>query len=175
MKRLGLSIALAMALVSTAQAQDYPNRAINIIVPFAAGGPTDTVGRLLGQAMGKTLGQTMVVENIGGAGGTLGAAKAAAAKNDGYVIFLHHIGHSTAATLYRKLPYDTLNDFEPIGQVVDVPMTLVSKPDFAPKDFEALVAHAKEQKTKVTYGNAGIGSASHLCGMLFMSAIQTEL
>src|SRR5262249_53095031 len=95
--------------------------------------------------------------------------------NDGYVIFLHHIGHSTAATLYRKLPYDTLNDFEPIGQVVDVPMTMVSKLDFPPADFKALVAYAQEHKAKVTYGNAGIGSASHLCGMLFMSAIKTEI
>jgi tripartite-type tricarboxylate transporter receptor subunit TctC len=176
MKRFGLSIAVALALTGAAAAQDnYPSRSINMIVPFAAGGPTDTVARLLGQAMGKTLGQTVVVENIGGAGGTLGAAKAAAAKNDGYVIFLHHIGHATSATLYRKLPYDTLADFEPIGQVLDVPQTMVAKLGFPATDFKSLVAYAKEQKTKVTYGNAGIGSASHLCGMLFMSAIQTEL
>jgi len=92
---------VAGALATPGAAQDYPTRAINIIVPFAAGGPTDTVARILGQAMGKTLGQTMVVENIGGAGGTLGAAKAAAARNDGYTIFLHHIGHATSATLAR--------------------------------------------------------------------------
>src|SRR5882757_2947047 len=91
---------VAGALATPGAAQDYPTRAINIIVPFAAGGPTDTVARILGQAMGKTLGQTMVVENVGGAGGTLGAAKAAAARNDGYTIFLHHIGHATSATLY---------------------------------------------------------------------------
>src|SRR5262249_11863481 len=148
---------------------------INMIVPFAAGGPTDTVARLLGQAMTKTLGQTIVVENIGGAGGTPGAAKAGGAKNDGDGIFLHPIGPATSATLYRKLPYDTLADYEYIGQVLDVPQTMVSKLGFPAADFKALVAYAKAEKTKVTYGNAGIGSASHLCGMLFMSAIQTEL
>ncbi len=140
MKRLGIGIIVALACAGAARAQDYPTRAINIIVPFAAGGPTDTVARILGQTMGKTLGQTMVVENVGGAGGTVGAAKAAAARNDGYTIFLHHIGHATSATLYRKLPYDTVNDFEPIGQVLDVPQAMVSKLDFPATDFKALVA-----------------------------------
>src|SRR5258706_2134419 len=146
MKRTALGIVMAFALTGAAAAQDYPTRAINIIVPFAAGGPTDTVARILGQAMGKTLGQTMVVENVGGAGGTLGAAKAAAARNDGYTIFLHHIGHATSATLYRKLPYDTINDFEMIGQVLDVPQAMVSKLDFPAADLKALVAYAQEHK-----------------------------
>lgn len=168
-----------VALVATATgpvaAQTYPTKSITMIVPFAAGGPTDTVARLIGQSMGKTLGQTIVVENVGGAGGTLGAARAAKAAPDGYTVFLHHIGHSTAPTLYRKLPYDAVEDFAPIGLVTDVPMTLVAKGDLPPGDLKSLIEYIKKNKDKVSYANAGIGAASHLCGMLFMSAIDTEL
>jgi tripartite-type tricarboxylate transporter receptor subunit TctC len=169
------SVALLAAAPLSAQAQNYPTKNITMIVPFAAGGPTDTVARLLGQSMGKTLGQTIVVENVGGAGGTLGAARAAKAAPDGYTIFLHHIGHATSATLYRKLPYDTVGDFAPIGLVTDVPMTLVAKAGTPANTLAELVDYLKKNKDKVSYANAGVGAASHLCGMLFMSAIQTEL
>jgi tripartite-type tricarboxylate transporter receptor subunit TctC len=158
-----------------AAAQTYPTKSITMIVPFAAGGPTDTVARLLGQSMGKTLGQTVIVENVGGAGGTLGAARAAKAAPDGYTVFLHHIGHATSATLYRKLPYDTVGDFAPVGLVTDVPMTLVAKAGFPPNTLAELVEYVKQNKDKLTYANAGVGAASHLCGMLFMSAIDTEM
>lgn len=172
--RAGAALALAgMALA--AAAQDYPTKPISVIVPFAAGGPTDTVARLIAQSMSQTLKQTVLVENYGGAGGTIGADRVAKAKPDGYTLLLHHIGHTTAPALYRKLPYDTINDFEPIGLITDVPMTIVSKKDFAPKDMKELIAYVKTNKDKVTYANAGVGSASHLCGMLFMSAIQTEV
>ncbi len=171
--RLFLFTALLGA--SLAQAQEYPNKVITMIVPFAAGGPTDTVARLIGQAMGNDLKQQILVENVGGAGGTLGAGKAARSAPDGYTIFLHHIGQSTAPSLYRKLSYDAINDFEPIGLVTDVPMTLVARKDFPPKDLKELIAYVKANKDKVTYANAGLGAASHLCGMLFMSAIETEL
>jgi tripartite-type tricarboxylate transporter receptor subunit TctC len=166
--------ALAIAAVPAA-AQNYPAKSVTMIVPFAAGGPTDTVARLIGQSMGKTMGQTIIVENVGGAGGTLGAARAAKASPDGYTVFLHHIGHATAATLYRKLPYDTVGDFSPIGLVTDVPMTLVAKGGFQPNTLGELIAYVKQNKDKVSYANAGVGAASHLCGMLFMSAIDTEL
>ena len=126
-KSLGTIACVALLGVAGAEAQQYSEKPITIIVPFAAGGPTDTVARLLGQAMGKTLGQTIIVENVGGAGGTMGAARVAKAPPDGYTIFLHHIGHATAPALYRKLPYDTVDDFEPIGLVTDVPMTLVAE------------------------------------------------
>jgi tripartite-type tricarboxylate transporter receptor subunit TctC len=176
MKRSLLGAALALVLgIGPAAAQDYPSRAISMIVPFAAGGPTDTVARLIGQVMSKSLGQQIVVENFGGAGGTIGAARAAQAKPDGYTVFLHHIGHATSATLYRKLPYKTIEDFAPIGLVTDVPMTMIAKKDFPPKDFKELIDYVKKNKDKVSLGNAGVGAASHLCGMLFMSAIQTEL
>jgi tripartite-type tricarboxylate transporter receptor subunit TctC len=172
--RGGATLALAgMALCAIAQ--DFPTKPISVVVPFAAGGPTDTVARLIAQSMSQTLKQTVIVENYGGAGGTIGADRVAKAKGDGYTLLLHHIGHTTAPALYRKLPYDTINDFEPIGLITDVPMTIVSKKDFAPKDMKELIAYVKTNKDKVTYANAGVGSASHLCGMLFMSAIQTEV
>ena len=173
MKRL-LTAALA-TLAATAAFAEYPDKPITVVVPFAAGGPTDKVARDLGVVLGQHLKQTVIIENVGGAGGTLGAAKVAKASPDGYTLLLHHIGHTTAPSLYRKLPYDALNDFEPIGLVTDVPMTIISKKDFPPKDMKELVTYVKANKDKVTYANAGVGSASHLCGMLFMSAIQTEL
>lgn len=172
--RLVLGFVLATSLSAHA-ADPYPSKPITLVVPFAAGGPTDTVARLLGQAMGDYLKQQVVVENVGGAGGTLGAGRVARADPDGYTILLHHIGHSTAPALYRKLPYNAMNDFEPIGLVTDVPMTLVARKDFPAKDFKELLAYVKANKEKVTYANAGLGSASHLCGMLFMSAIQTDM
>ena len=161
--------------LSGAQAQDFPTKSITMIVPFAAGGPTDTVARLIGQSMSKTLGQQIVVENVGGAGGTLGAARAAKANADGHTLFLHHIGQATSATLYRKLPYDTIGDFEPIGLVTEVPMTLVARKDYPPANMKDLITYVKQNKEKVNLGNAGIGAASHLCGMLFQSAIETPL
>ena len=165
-------LALAGAAV---HAQEYPNRVITIIVPFAAGGPTDTVARMIGQSMGTKLKQQIIIDNAAGAGGTIAAAKAARANPDGYTLFLHHIGQSTAPSLYRKLSYNVFDSFEPIGLVTDVPMTLVARKDFPAKDFKELLAYLKANKTKVSLANAGIGSASHLCGMLFMSAIDTEL
>ena len=167
--------ALALACGTPAQAAEYPSKPITIIVPFAAGGPTDTVARLLGQAMGADLKQTMIVENVGGAGGTVGAGRVARADPDGYTLFLHHIGHSTAPALYRKLPYNAVDDFAPIGLVTDVPMTLVARGNFPPEGPEGAVAYVKQNKDKVTYANAGLGAASHLCGMLFMTAIDTDL
>jgi tripartite-type tricarboxylate transporter receptor subunit TctC len=166
---------LALFGSAMAQAQNYPVKTITMIVPFAAGGPTDTVARLVAQSMGTKLKQQILIENAVGAGGTIGASRAAKAAPDGYTLFLHHIGQSTAPALYRKLSYNAIDSFEPIGLVTDVPMTLVARKDFPAKDFKEMLAYVKANKTKVTYANAGVGSASHLCGMLFMSAIGTEL
>jgi tripartite-type tricarboxylate transporter receptor subunit TctC len=166
---------LAVFGSAMAHAQTYPTKTITMVVPFAAGGPTDTVARLVAQSMGTKLKQQIIVENVGGAGGTIGAARVAKAAPDGYTIFLHHIGHSTAPALYRKLTYNAIDAFEPIGLVTDVPMTVVARKDFPAKDFKELLAYVKANKDKVTYANAGVGSASHLCGMLFMTAIGTDL
>jgi tripartite-type tricarboxylate transporter receptor subunit TctC len=178
MKNLFTAVAAAAVFAlsaSAAGAQGYPERNITMVVPFSAGGPTDTVTRLVAEAMSKDLGQQVIVENVGGAGGTLGAARVAKADPDGYTLLLHHIGMATSATLYRKLPYDTLGAFEYVGLVTDVPMTIVAKKDFEPKDLKGLIDYVKANADKVTLANAGIGAASHLCGMMFMNAIKTQL
>jgi len=173
---LGLGAAFAVTLSSAAAfAEGYPERTITMVVPFAAGGPTDTVARLVAESMSKDLGQQIIVENVGGAGGTLGAGRVAAAPADGYTVLLHHIGMATSATLYRKLAYDTLNAFDYVGLVTDVPMTIVARKDLEPADLKGLVDYMKANKDTVTVANAGIGAASHLCGMLLMSAIDTPI
>ncbi|MFL6720051.1 MAG: tripartite tricarboxylate transporter substrate binding protein BugD [Burkholderiaceae bacterium] len=169
-----LALALIGASVS-AYAQEYPTRPITMVVPFAAGGPTDTVGRMIAQSMSTRLKQQVIIENTAGAGGTIAAAKVARAAPDGYTLFLHHIGQSTAPSLYRKLPYNVFDSFEPIGLVTDVPMTLIARRDFPAKDFKEALAYIKANKDKISLANAGVGSASHLCGMLFMNAIDTDL
>jgi tripartite-type tricarboxylate transporter receptor subunit TctC len=177
MKITMMRAAACLALFGSAfaHAQTYPTKTITMIVPFAAGGPTDTVARLVAQSMGNKLKQQIIIENVGGAGGTIGAARVAKAAPDGYTLFMHHIGHSTAPALYRKLSYNAQADFEPIGLVTDVPMTIVARKDFPARDFKEFLAYVKANKDKVTYANAGVGSASHLCGMLFMTAIGTDL
>lgn len=170
-----LVVASAVLSISASHADEFPSKPITMVVPFAAGGPTDTVARLVAQAMSVNLKQTVLVENVGGAGGTVGAGRVARASADGYTVLLHHIGHSTAPSLYRKLAYSPTDDFEAIGLVTDVPMTFVARKDFPAKNMQDLIAYVKANKDKVTYANAGIGSASHLCGMLFMTAIQTDL
>ncbi|WP_420853716.1 tripartite tricarboxylate transporter substrate-binding protein [Shinella kummerowiae] len=171
----GISAAFAVSLLATsALAQTYPERTITMVVPFSAGGPTDTVTRLVAESMSKDLGQQIVVENVGGAGGTLGAGRVASADADGYTLLLHHIGMATSATLYRKLAYDTLNAFEYVGLVTDVPMAIVARKDLEPTDLKGLIEYMKANKDTVTVANAGIGAASHLCGMMLMSALQTQ-
>ena len=155
-------------------AQSYPTKPVTMIIPFAAGGPTDTLGRNLGVAWGKLLKQTVIVENVGGAGGNIGVTRVARAAPDGYNILLHHIGMSTSPALYRKLDYDPLADFEYIGLVADVPMTLIARGNFPAKDFKEFLPYIKANKDKLSLANAGLGAASHLCGLLFMSAIQTD-
>ena len=173
--RFACAAGAAFLLALPAAAQDYPQRSITMIVPYAAGGPTDTVARVLAQAMSKPIGQTVVVENRPSAGGVLGPELVKNAKPDGHTILIHHIGMATTPTLYRQLRYNPLTDFEYIGLVNDVPMTIIGKPGFAPNNLKELIAYIKSNKDKVTYANAGIGAASHLCGLLFMSAIQTDV
>jgi tripartite-type tricarboxylate transporter receptor subunit TctC len=171
-----LAAATALALMAGAvSAQQYPNKNISMLVPYAAGGPTDTVARVTAQAMGKPLGQTIIVENRPSAGGILAPEQVKNAKPDGYTILIHHIGMATTPALYRNLRFKPLEDFEPIGLINDVPMTIIAKPKFPANDFKEFLAYIKNTKDKVSYANAGIGAASHLCGMLFMSAIETDL
>jgi tripartite-type tricarboxylate transporter receptor subunit TctC len=169
------AVALVSACASAAWAQAYPTKPVTMIVPFTAGGPTDTVARSLAQGMSKPLGQTVIVENTGGAGGTIGATRVKNAAPDGYTVLLHHIGMSTAPALYRKLAYNPLTDFEMVGMVVDTPMTLIARSDFPAKDLNEFIAYVKANKTKMNLANAGLGSASHLCGLLFQSTIQADV
>jgi tripartite-type tricarboxylate transporter receptor subunit TctC len=165
----------ALAALSGSAAAQYPAKPITIVVPFSAGGPTDTVARVMAQAMAKPMGQTLLVENKVGAGGTIGVHSVAKASPDGYTTLIYHIGMATAPALYRNLPFKPTEDLEPVGLVNDVPMTIVAKKDFPAKDLKEMIDYIKKNKTKVNYANAGLGAASHLCGMLFMSAIQTDL
>jgi tripartite-type tricarboxylate transporter receptor subunit TctC len=153
----------------------YPDRPITIVVPFDAGGPTDTVTRLIAEPMSKTLGQQIVVQNVAGAGGTLGAGQVATAAADGYTVLMHHIGMSTAPSLYADLPYDPLVDFKTIGLVTEVPMTIIGRKSFEPTDMQGLVAYVKANKDTVGLAHAGPGAASQLCGLLFMEAIDTKV
>ncbi|MBR0844264.1 transposase [Bradyrhizobium liaoningense] len=174
MRFIAIISALLLPL-GAAVAQDYPVRPITMLVPFAAGGPTDTIARLTAAGMAKSLGQQVIVENATGAGGTIGTTRAARAQPDGYTLLIHHVGISTAATLYRNLSYDTKTAFAPIGLVTNAPMTIIARPDFPANTLTELVAYAQQQGDKLTYANAGLGAASHLCGMLFMTAIQKQL
>ena len=173
---LACAAAATLGFNTQALSQDaFPSKPISLIVPFAAGGPTDAVARMIAIPMGKSLGQTVLVENAVGAGGTIGAAKVARAAPNGYTIFLHHMGMSTAPALYKKLSFDPLKDFEYIGQVVDVPMTLLARKDFPPTNFAELQTYLKANGAKVSLANAGLGAVSHLCGLLFMSQMEVDL
>ena len=169
-------MALAATMPQTAAAQaPYPNRSIALVVPAAAGGPTDTMSRLIGEAMGRTLGQSLIIENIVGAGGTVGVARLAKAPPDGYTIAIRHVGHATAHALYDNLKYDAVDDFDHIGRIADVPMTLVARKDLAARDVNELFDWIRSQKGKVTYGHAGFGSASHLCMLVLISELKIEM
>lgn len=170
-----IATALAAASIASAAAQTYPTRAITLIVPAAAGGPTDAVSRLIAEAMGRTLGQQVVVENLGGAGGTIGMARLARSAPDGYTVGVWHIAQATAPSLYSNLQYSVINDFDSIGRIADVPMTVVGKAALQPKNINELTAWMKEKKATATYAHAGIGSASHLCALMLMSAINTQM
>jgi tripartite-type tricarboxylate transporter receptor subunit TctC len=171
---------LTMGVVATAlsggvQAAFPQDKPVTMVVPFAAGGPTDKVARELALAMGKTLKQQVIVDNSPGAGGTIAAKKVLNAPKDGYTVLIHHIGMSTAPALYKNLGFDPNTDYEHLGQVADVPMVLVANKDLPAKNYTELLAYIKANSSKVAYANAGIGSASHLCGLLFMSTIQQDM
>jgi tripartite-type tricarboxylate transporter receptor subunit TctC len=166
---------VALATAAGAFAQEYPAKPVTMIMPYSAGGPGDTLTRLIAQSMTKTLKQQVLVENVAGAGGTIGSGRVANANPDGYTLLMIHVSHATNPALYPKLRYDPIKDFEPVGLVADLPMVFVAKKDFPPNDFKSMVEYVKANKDKVNYGHAGIGSASHLCGLMFFSTIRTNV
>ena len=174
----GIAAALTTGafLSTSALAQkDWPTKSIQLVVPFAAGGPTDSIARLIAVPMGQALGQTVVVENVPGAGGTIASTKVARAAPDGYTLYIHHMGMATAQALYDKLPYDPMTSFEYIGQVADVPMVLLGKKDLPANNFKELEAYIRANGSKVTMANAGPGAVSQLCGLLFQSRLGVKL
>ena len=173
--RLTFCVSSLLLLIGSAAAQEYPTKQISLAVPFAAGGPTDTLARNLAVAMTQQIKQQVVVENVAGAGGTIAANRIAKGKPDGYSLLIAHIGMATAPALYRKLPYNPLTDYEYIGQVADVPMTVIAKTGLPPDNLAELIAYVKKNKEKLNLGNAGLGAASHLCGLLFMSRIEADI
>ena len=176
MKRLFILAAAAVAAFS-AGAQTFPGgKPITFVVPFAAGGPTDRVARDLAEAMRKSMGggANFVVENVNGAGGTIGANKVAKASPDGHTLLLHHIGMASAPGLYRKLQYKPLEDFEYVGMINEVPMTLIGKPQLAANTYRDLENYIRANAGKLNIAHAGLGSASHLCGMMWQAAINAK-
>jgi tripartite-type tricarboxylate transporter receptor subunit TctC len=168
-------LAAVAAFTATAAFAEYPEKPVTIVVPFSAGGPTDKVARDLAEALRKPLNGTIIIENVGGAGGTLGATKVAKAAPDGYTLLLAHAGISTAPALYRNLQYKTLDDFEYLGMINEVPMTLVGKPTLPANTYPELLKWLEANKGKINLANAGLGSASHLCGLMFQSATKMEM
>ncbi|MDN3922198.1 tripartite tricarboxylate transporter substrate-binding protein [Roseateles violae] len=170
----GLIAGLGLTAVGAVWAE-YPDKPVTIVVPFAAGGPTDKVARDLAEALRKPLGATLVIENVGGAGGTLGATKVSKAAPDGYTLLLHHISMATSPALYRNMQYKTLEDFEYLGLINEVPMTVIGRPTLPANNYAELVKWLEANKGKINLANAGLGAASHLCGLLFQSALKIDM
>jgi tripartite-type tricarboxylate transporter receptor subunit TctC len=172
---VGATMLIGMTFCAPVNAQDYPSRSITMVMPYPAGGPGDTITRLFATTMQKTLGQTIVVDNPSGAGGSIGTAKVARSAADGYTLLMTHISHATNVLMIKNLSYSPVDDFEPIGLSTVGPMVVTSRKDFPPKDAKEFVQYVKANSAKVTMGHAGIGSASHLCALKFSDALDVKL
>jgi tripartite-type tricarboxylate transporter receptor subunit TctC len=176
-KLIAAAIAASLlTLTGTAGAQTFPSRQITMIIPFAAGGPTDVLGRIMAQAMGEKLKQTVIVENIGGAGGMTGGKRVADARPDGYTMLLGTVGtQAQGQTLYKKPLYNALTDFVPVGLIAEVPIALLVRKDLPAKDLKEFVAYAKANQAKMTFGSVGAGSATHLGCVVLNTAMGTNI
>lgn len=173
LKRITLAVVGSALAVGAAVA--FPTKTITIVVPFAAGGPSDTIARLFAATMGQRLNAQILVENVAGAGSTVGIARVAKSEPDGHTLLLSHISHATTATLYRKLPYDPVGDFAPIGMVTDGAFVLVAKKDFPADSVPQLFARMKSEGEKLSYAHAGVGSGAHLCGLMIMGQLGVKM
>lgn len=171
---VGVAAMTLAPLVAVAQA-DFPSKPVTLVVPFAAGGPSDKIARDVAEALRKSLGQTVIVDNTGGAGGTIGSAKVAKAAPDGYTLLVHHIGMATAPTLYRKLPYKVPDDFETVGLINEAPSVVIANTALPAKNFDELRKLLVQRGERATIANAGVGSASHLCGLMLQSALTLKM
>jgi tripartite-type tricarboxylate transporter receptor subunit TctC len=173
---LGAALCTATLLAAApATAQDYPNRPITLTMPYSPGGPGDTITRLFAGALQKTLGQQVVVDNPAGASGTIGTAKVARSRPDGYTLLMIHVSHATNLALFKSLPYHPVDDFEPIGSATSGPMVVVARNGFPANNLNEFVAYLRANQGKVSLAHAGVGSASHLCGLMLMSALNVKL
>src|SRR3954451_10659931 len=170
------AVAGVLASVTGAQAQNYPTRPVTMIIPFAAGGPTDVLGRIVGQRMSELLGQQVVIENVGGAGGMTGSKRVADAQPDGYIMGIGTVGtHAQGQTLYKRPLYNSQTDFTPVALLAQVPIVLTARKDLPVKDFKEFVAYAKENQSKMQFGSAGAGSATHLGCVLLNYILKTNI
>ena len=170
-----VAAAVAVSSYKVAAQEAYPSRPITMVMPYAPGGPGDAITRLFAAAMQKHLGQQIVVDNTAGASGTIGTAKVARSRPDGYTLLMIHVSHATNMAMYKNLPYHPVDDFEPIGSATSGPMLIVARNEFPPKDLGEFVAYVKANAAKVSLAHAGVGSASHLCGLMMMSALNVQL
>lgn len=173
-RRIAIAALLALGLAPAASAQTFPSKPITLIVPFAAGGPSDVIARLLGDHMGRTLGQQVIIENIAGAGGTAGAKRLVASEADGHTILIHHLALAAAPSLYSNLGYDSQTAFAPIGLVNTGPMVIAGKLALPPTDAKAFFPYAKAQAEKLTIAHAGVGSNAHLCAVLLSQSLAVK-
>ena len=177
--RLGIRAALAAVWLTLpfhlAAQEPFPSRPITMVMPYAAGGPGDTITRLFAASMQKTLGQQILVDNTAGASGSIGTAKVARAKPDGYTLLMIHVSHATNLAMYKGLPYHPVDDFEPIGSATNGPMVIVARNDFPARDLDEFIAYLRANGPRVSLAHAGVGSASHLCGLMMMSALNVKL
>lgn len=174
LRALGASLLLAAGSFS-ATAQDYPNRTITMVMPYAPGGPGDTITRLFAAAMQKNIGQQIIVDNPAGASGSIGTARVARSAPDGYTLLMTHISHATNPMMIKNLSYSPVTDFEPVGLATVGPMVVIARKDFPPANTKEFVEYVKKNQNKISMGNAGVGSASHLCSLMFMDALGVKL
>ena len=173
---IGAVLAILLALTGSAGAQDFPDHAVTMVIPFAAGGPQDTIGRIIGQRMGELLGQTVVIENVGGAGGMTGSKRVADAKPDGYTMILGSVGtHAQNQTLYKHPLYNVVTDFTPVAFLAETPIAIIARPDLPVSNFKEFIAYAKANHDKMQFGSAGAGSATHLACVVLDSAMGTKI
>jgi tripartite-type tricarboxylate transporter receptor subunit TctC len=176
MRKTITAIAAVLALTGTATAQNFPNQPVTMVIPFAAGGPQDVIGRVVAQRMGELLGQTVVIENIGGAGGMTGSKRVAEAKPDGYTMVLGSVGtHAQNQTLYKHPLYNVLTDFTPVAFLAETPIAIITRPDLPVNNLKELIAYAKENQAKMQYGSAGTGAATHLACIVLDTAMGTKV
>ena len=174
MKMIKKFLLVLACLSISASFAAYPDKQVTMIIPYAPAGSTDVLGRILAQVLSRELGQPVVVDNSGGAGGTIGAAKVTNAKPDGYTILFHNMAQASAPAIYAKLPYDPSKDFSPIGLVADVPMVLVARRDFPAESLQGFIDYVKANPGKVNFANAGVGATSNLCEVLMKSTLSAS-